>query len=504
MLCVGGAIGIVVALGLYGTPKPTYVALLPLGFAVVLPSLFLKAPRLYWFALFLLSLQFQITKNLNDGLKIIDALKIDYIIGHFTFDITASDLALLVLLGFWANDRLFHSKPLHFPPVSWLVVGYMGIAALSLVRAESRYLGLVEIFQQIKYFIVYLFAVNCLDTKGALRTLVVVGVVILVIQAGMCLTRFETGYMTFFNAGDSHQDMAQVEQYLTVDRSNPVSTVRAFGTLGSPNETTRLCLMVIPFALFLSIRNEMFKVRFAFAALTVFGILGLALTFTRVYYITTAVQIILAFFILVRDRVIKPEQAALVVLLGLAAVAAVSPKLYQQFTVREDSMSVREMQNKTAVEIIRDHPFLGVGLNNSIEQMRKYANVTYNEYDANTQFYLEPINNMLLSMMTEIGVFGTLLFIAFFGRVTFVAWAQSRASPDPEIRFVANAVVVAFCGVAVNGVMDPFDEYPVLVLLWLFAGIALNLPEMSRLYSPNAGLQGAASAARRQQWRERV
>jgi hypothetical protein len=40
--------------------------------------------------------------------------------------------------------------------------------------------------------------------------------------------------------------------------------------------------------------------------------------------------------------------------------------------------------------------------------------------------------------------------------------------------------VVVFCGVAVNGLMDPLQEYPVLVLLWLYAGISLNLPRMAQ------------------------
>ena len=69
-----------------------------------------------------------------------------------------------------------------------------------------------------------------------------------------------------------------------------------------------------------------------------------------------------------------------------------------------------------------------------------------------------------------------------------LAWRQSRHSTDPEIRLVANALVVVFCGVAVNGLMDPLQEYPVQVLLWLYAGISLNLPRMA---------QGQATVGRR-------
>ena len=422
ILFVGGGIGTLVALALYVT-NAVYVSLLPVGLGFLLPALFLKNFRLYWFAIFLLSLQFQFSKNLNEGLAVIDTLKIDYIIGSITFDITVTDLALLVLLAIWANDCLLYAKPLRFPAVSWFAVGYICISVLSTAVAAIPYLASVELSRQIKYFVVYLFAVNCLESKGALRVLALVGVTILVTQAGMTVTRFETGYLTPIVSGDTRQDAAQVEQYLTVDRSDPASAVRAFGTLNSPNETTRLCMLVIPFALFLCVPNPMFRMQFLFATLTAFGLLGLVLTFTRVYYITSAIQIVLAFLIMVRDRMIKREEAVLVVVLGLAAVATVSPKLYQQFSIRNNSISVRTLQNEAAVEIIRDHPFLGVGLNNAQEQMRKYSKETYNKYDANTQFYAEPINNMFLSLVAEVGVFGALLFIAFFARVAFPCMA---------------------------------------------------------------------------------
>ncbi|MGH6934867.1 MAG: hypothetical protein ACRED2_01545 [Methylocella sp.] len=55
-------------------------------------------------------MQFTISKNLNEG---IEELKIDYTIHNFTFEITATDLVLPVLLAFWANDCVFHRKPMH-------------------------------------------------------------------------------------------------------------------------------------------------------------------------------------------------------------------------------------------------------------------------------------------------------------------------------------------------------------------------------------------------------
>lgn len=479
VLFAGGGIGALISLLLYST-TPLYVALLPLGGALLLPTLFLKNFRLYWFAVFLLSLQFTAVKNLNDGRPVREALKIDYIIWHFTFEITATDLALLMLCIIWINDRLFDKKPLIFPRVGWLAVGYLGLALLSIIGARSPYLGWVEMSRQLKFFIVFLFAVNCLDSKNLVRVLAIVCVITLVAQAGVTVLRVKTGYYTPIVFGDFPTDLDEIKHYLMVDRYDPDSIVRGYGTLGSPGGTVRLCMLMIPFALFLCVPNAMFKRRFAFVALTVFSLVGLVFTFDRVYFIITALQLVLVFFIMLRDRMVKRDEAIAILLIGLIAVSAVSPKLYDQFTVRQDSWTVRFLQYEAAENMILAHPFLGVGLNNTLDQKRDYLNLTYYPGDPNMHFFEEPTHNVYLSMASEIGVLATLLFVAFFANATVVAWRQSRGSPDPETRLVANALVVAFCSAALNGMMDPLDETPVLTLLWLYAGISLNLYRMAQ------------------------
>ena len=478
VLLAGGGIGVLVSLLLYST-TPLYVTLLPLGGALLLPTLFLKNFRLYWLAVFLLSLQFVASKNLNDGLAVRDALKVD-MIPHFTFELTATDLALLMLCVIWVNDGLFHKKSLIFPPVGWLAVGYLGLALLSIVGARSPYLGLVEMSRQLKIFIVFLFAVNCLDSKSVVRVLAITCLNTLVAQAGMTILRVKTSYYTPIVFGDFPQDVDEIKHYLMVDRTDSDSIVRGYGTLGSPGGTVRLCMLMIPFALFLCVPNAMFRRRLAFVALTVFSLVGLVFTFDRVYFITTAVQLALVFFIMLRDRTVKRDEAIAILLIGVTTVVAVSPKLYDQLTVRQDSWTVRFRQYEAAANMILAHPFLGVGLNNTMDQKRDYLNLTYYQGDPDTHFWTESTHNVYLSMASEIGVLATLLFVAFFANATVVAWRQSRGSPDPEIRLAANALFVAFCSAALNSMMDPLDETPLLTLLWLYAGISLNLSRMAQ------------------------
>jgi hypothetical protein len=478
VLILAGGIGAIVGLSLYATTA-TDVALLPIGLALLVLPLFLKDFRRYWLVVFLLSLQLPFTKNLNNGMAVVDSLQIDYTIWNFTFDITASDLVLVVLLAIWINDSMFHGRRLRLPAITWLALGWLGMCLVSTVGAPSPYLGYVELSRQLRFFVMFLYAVNCLDSKTDLRTFAILAVVILATQAGVTVLRFATGWMTPLTLGNTYMELTQIEHYLAIDRTDEGSAVRAMGTLASPGSTVRLCMMVIPFALFLCARNAMFRIRLPFLALTLFGLGGLVLTFTRVYYITTAVQIILAFIFMLRDRMFRRAEVLAVVLLGAGTVAAVSPELYSQFAVREDSVSVRLLQYEAAAKMILAHPFLGVGLNNGTGEKPKYSNMTRNQADPNTQFYAEPTHDLYLSMTSEIGIFGALLFLGFFASITALAWRQSRRSADPEIRLVANVMVVVFLSVAVNSLMDPLFEYPVLSLLWLYAGITVNLPRIA-------------------------
>jgi hypothetical protein len=74
---VGAGTGLFASLVLYGT-KTVWLALLVAGVLALIPTFALRDPRPYWLGLFLFIIQFEIKKNLNDGLSIVRAYDIDY------------------------------------------------------------------------------------------------------------------------------------------------------------------------------------------------------------------------------------------------------------------------------------------------------------------------------------------------------------------------------------------------------------------------------------------
>ena len=216
-----------------------------------------------------------------------------------------------------------------------------------------------------------------------------------------------------------------------------------------------------------------------YIALTLFGGIGLLFTFTRAYYITTAVQLATAFVMFRKHGFLTRIEVLSIVVSGIVAVAVISPKLYYHFTqVRTDSVTVRLKQYEAALNMISAHPLLGVGLNNGTGVKADYVNVSYNEYNPESQFYLEPTHNLYLSLASEIGIIGALLFFTFFGYFALQAYRYSTTLKTPEMRMLASALVVMYAGVAVNALFDPLHEYPVLALLWLLSGVVMNLEKI--------------------------
>jgi hypothetical protein len=478
LVALGACMGGVTALVLFAT-KPLIVALPIAGLLIVMPTFVIRDKRMYWFGVFLFALQFEIHKNLNDGLAVIDRLNIDYTLWHFTFQVHATDLILTVLLFYWYAETVFKGQRPYFPRAAWLVVGFLGFCLLSLVAAPSAYLGLVEIWRQLKFFLVFLYVVNNVTSKATLRLVAIMAVAILTIQGAVTVVRYETGWMQPLAFGDSRQDEDHVLQYLSVDRDEIGEQVRSFGTLGSPGSTLRLCLMVIPFALLLSMRNPLFQQRLLFLGLTAFGMGSLLLTFTRAYFPTTAIQVAAAFVIGIRHRYLSRLEVLLLVVVGLAGLGAAAPKIYEQLAVRQDSVTVRLEQYKTAIDMIVDNPVFGVGLNNGTGVKERYVNVSYDKYDPDTQYYLEPTHNLYLSLASEIGLIGSTLYFAFFFHVVARTWRLSNTAMDPDLRFFANAVLVAFAGLFVNSLYDPMHEDAPMTLLWMYCGIAFALSRIA-------------------------
>lgn len=143
--------------------------------------------------------------------------------------------------------------------------------------------------------------------------------------------------------------------------------------------------------------------------------LGLLLSFSRSAWLGFGVGVCtLAFVVfLQKDLGVKKWffKIALVLVVGGAIFTGmlhevIFPRFDGAIIQREASVIDRAVLTYQALEIIREHPWLGVGAGNyTLAVMQKYPNIPV--WDA------QPVHNIFLLIWAELGIFGLLLFVGF-------------------------------------------------------------------------------------------
>ncbi len=496
-LALGTAIGVVFAVLLYGLNSPALIILVVAGLAVLLPSMLVKDAPLYWMCVYLFSLQFDVKKNLVNGLAVLDDLKIDYMQFVFTPEIRLSDLPLIAMLLLWFHAMAFRGKPLIWPKHGWLALAFIGWAILSTIKAPHLYLSAIEIVRQCKFFIIFLYAVNNITSMKTVTAIFSTLAIALVLQGAVTLGRYQTQYFEPLESLlgiESQIDAQKRDDALSIDTEGEsgfgISEARrSFGTFPSPGTTTKFCLMAFPIALMLTLANPLTSRRGIFFLVVPLALSAFYFSFSRSSMVACLAEIALfCWFGLRRGHV--PKHFAIYLLCGviLAGVFA-SPKLYDFMTSRYDAVEVRLRQYEVTLDMIVSNPVLGVGINNSTGVKKNSTDDSSFVRDPLRRSGEQPIHSFYLMLMAETGVVGFAFFMLFFGTTYRRALALSSGARDKSVAFAATALLICFAGLAVGILTDPLFEDYVQSLLWLYAGLVVALKRMD-----DAGAEPAAGA----------
>ncbi len=236
--------------------------------------------------------------------------------------------------------------------------------------------------------------------------------------------------------------------------------LRAYGTLPHPNVLGGFALMFLagPGALFLlsAKRQAWAMVLFAFGAAL------LVLTFSRSAWVGfAAAGLALAF----HRRKLDGKRLLTIGLASLTGLLAAAAPLYRLIFIRagaspvateEFSNEARAWLIQSTLNIIKDHPILGVGVGSYILEYARRAPYGY---------LIEPVHNLPLLIVAELGVAGALIVTGLAISIAVSAWRAQR----PET-VIFSAVLIGLLATSL------FDHY-----LWTLApgrmllGLALGL-----------------------------
>jgi O-antigen ligase len=121
-----------------------------------------------------------------------------------------------------------------------------------------------------------------------------------------------------------------------------------------------------------------------------------------------------------------------------------------------------------ALEVMRQHPLLGIGAGTFVVNLSQHAGIGY---------IIEPAHNLFLLISSELGVGGALILIGLFLTLMRGVWTARATHSPPAILF--SAVLVGLC---VTGLFDHslWTLAPSRLLLFLCLGLYAGQVEHDR------------------------
>jgi len=220
--------------------------------------------------------------------------------------------------------------------------------------------------------------------------------------------------------------------------------------------------------------------RFLMFFVSVLGLLGVYFSLSR----GAGLAIYLAILFL---SIARKKKIFTLVLVGMLIIFPfVMPKNIKQwakdvnynplvFMFNQDRISI---YNNT-LNMIKHHPFIGVGVNTFSKNYGKYKTEEAERY-AHTPDTIYA-HNAYLQMAGEIGLLGLLAFILFLFQVFRQAWNTLRKLKDKYLEIIALSLIASLIAFLTNALTETSLYYPRIVMIfWYLIGVSLSLNRLAK------------------------
>lgn len=349
-----------------------------------------------------------------------------------------------------------------FPHLSIPMIILFTFALISLVKASEVHFSIFQIFQMMKVFLLFFFIANNIKTTREYKLIFIVLIVAFVGELILAYYQhYVNDYVDLGVLSDSKPHRAR--------QIGEREIMAVYGTTSGSHRFASYLIMILPVLLTMILSRTKFWLRTLYGILFINGLVILIFTFSRGGWIGFAVGISLLFILKLYkpvNRIPRYLQIFLCVILVLFTVFYFKEEIFLRITGEDyGSAYSRIPMMQIAFEIIKANPIFGVGLNNYTVVMPSYdsTGITYT--------YFQPVHNVFLQLVAEIGIGGLLVFIIFIIMLYRTAIITLRKADE----FHREHLIGLICGITAmlvhqsmnNGTIDA----EAFELFWVFAGL---------------------------------
>jgi len=397
------------------------------------------------------------------------------------------------MLSYWAIILIPFSMAIAPAPMNvFMGMAVFGFLASSLLKKERLKLDAGVILPVLLFFIVGCLSVkNSIDLKdslrgGVLRTAQYILILLVMLRqvrdrrhvrficysacAGLILASLDSIWQVVSGFSFIRHDYAPVVN---------IGLTRATASFKDSNTLGIYLSALAPIIIGMSLYYAKGKKKLILLALSIIAIAAIALTYSRPTLL--ALYVVLFFFGIVRrDRI-------MIGLLVILAVASpfIAPRSVRDWAKQVEYDPLRFMCNDDRIAVylnslnmIKAHPFIGVGNGAFMKSYKKYKD--FPEYRNVVTLDEMKAHNNFLHMAGEVGLIGLGIFIWFLYAVFAASARIYRTQKDLFLKIFSLSLIASLIAFLVNGLTESSLYYSrVALIFWYIAGLSLALEKIN-------------------------
>jgi O-antigen ligase len=380
------------------------------------------------------------------------------------FNVSLTTLMLAGLYLGWLVEGVVRRGRVPVPSFRFVLplAMYVLFVIVSVLTAQDLGLYARGLFLILQLFALFVYLISWVQTRDD---------VLFVVKLLVCGLMLESAIILI--AAQSAEGFALPGFRVLVDRSTEdLGGPRFYGSLGSPiNAAAYLEMLLAPAVALLATPLGRTIKTVAVLGLGL-GAIALIGTLSRASWIAAAFSISVTCFAFTRSGGRRRIAVPLLLLLFVGGVAAMFQSTISTRLTGDDVGSARGRVPLmvTALEIIGDHPELGVGVNSYVAALPRYESTFPGEW-------LYTVHNRYLLVAAETGLGGLVAFLWFLIVTLRRGWLRWRRS-DPLLSPLALGFTAALGGQMIHMFVDIFNSRSAIQLLWVVAAL---IAAMSRI-----------------------
>jgi len=356
-------------------------------------------------------------------------------------------------------------------PLTWALLFFIAVHLASVGVAADRGLAALETLRLLK--MVLLIVILTWYVRSREDALFVLKLLLIATVAQGLMATLQWLFKASFGLGFLGEHDFWAMSY------DSASVGRAGGTLGHANALAYFLEMLTPIALAYALtRSPQHLGRILAPVAVLAGVTGTFLTFSRAGWAALALGLVSVLVLQVRRRWVSfarilPLLLVFVVIVGLVGGLTGNLVALRLGDIKETSAKFRELLARTALNMLRARPILGVGANNYVAVSPAYVSPDLSGKAA--ELSTSVVHNIILLYGAELGIAGIAALLALLISVARLGWRLIQSN-DSSLATAAIGITAGMLAMFAHAQLDWLFRYdPIFTLFWFLVGLLLAM-----------------------------